>query len=129
MDNKIIISSVVALAASVGVAVTQIDFKTKVPGPADNDKCVSQLVALAKDNAIDCLVANVHVSKWSPAHPTDDAALTPMWICNGGVPSNQDCLSLIAGGHDIGTTIHFAGVEGADGIVRFKAETRAPPPK
>ena len=101
-----------------------LDFAGKVAGPAVVDKCLAPFASTADASGkIACIVTGVHVSKWSPSNPKDDNELTSLWVCNGAVPQDQDCLTAIAGERELGTAIVFTGAQTDKGL-EFKAEVR-----
>jgi hypothetical protein len=126
MDNKITIGSVVIAVGVASAVLTQIDFKSKTPGPKVDDKCVAGLTALAVNNQIRCELGKIHISKWSPSHPSDDDSLTMVWLCNGQPAPDQKCLADIV---DDGVGVTFKCSENANGLVECKPEVVKAPEK
>jgi hypothetical protein len=84
-----IVPTVATLALVAGVTV----LSTK-PAAVPQDRCIAQVIQWARDGRVVCALTPVATSRWPKAADTSPA---PTWLCNGGVPPDQGCISAMAG--------------------------------
>jgi hypothetical protein len=127
--NKITLGSIsFVVVASAALTVAELSTKDKVAGPEKGDSCAALIAPLTTGGKVECVPTMVHISTWSPAHPTDDGSMTPAWRCGNAIVTDfRQCSE----GVDLegALSVSFVCAAGKDGNITCAAEVRKPEPK